>query len=455
MLMILGSAIKTSSSLAQAADASKLASAVKNTVNSAVQAGRIAGVSIAVVRGQDTLLNQAYGKADLELDVPMPDRAVYEIGSMTKQFTAAAILHLSEAGKLALDDEIGDYLPRYSKALRGVTLRRLLDHTAGMVSLGVARADFRATMRLPAPKDSIAQAYGALPLEFAPGTSIAYSNTGYFFLGLVIEAISGKPYATYLADEFFTPLGMRDTHYCSGSAIVPRRAHGYTSAADGLRRAEFFEYDAWFAAGALCSTSSDLLRWSAALHGGKVLGRDAYRELITPGRLTDGTPLRYAKGLRVSDIAGHRAIHHGGTLAGSASEMAYLPDDSLTVVVLMNTMSSALRPAAILENVVRGVVGVRPLKAAAAPAPAAEYVGEYRTMRDGKPLVLTIATDSVGVTIRSGSSRAVPLTYLGADTFGRDGDNTRWIFVREAGRVVRLRVDDISATSTAERVAGM
>ena len=438
---------------AQSRDPARIAAAVDAPIQRALQSGRLAGATIAVVKGRDTLLMKTYGRADVEHDVPTPDRAVYEIGSLNQQFTAAAILQLQERGRLSLNDPIGRWLPDAPEAIRAIPLRRLMDHTSGIAGARSAHPEFQALFDRPIPRDSLVSLYGRKPLLFVPGTSISYSNTGYFILGMVIEKASGMPYDRYVRENLFARAGMRDSRYCGDTMRAGAPVRGYDSDGQTLRPAAHVDLRWPFSAGSLCATAGDLVAWTRALHGGRILSPAAYRQMTTPGALADGTPLRYAMGLGWNDVAGHRAIGHAGSIAGFSSQVVYFPDDTLTIVVLLNTLSPTVRPSEAVAGIARMVLGARPLAGVPLGGRAAEYAGDYRVPRDGGEVTLTFAADSAGgLTISPNGRGAYPLVYLGGDTFGREGDGTRWIFTRQRGRVTGVRVDDITESAAGPRV---
>ena len=439
---------------AQVADRARAAAVVDSIANAALATGRAAGLSIAVVRGRDTLVLKGYGKADLELDVATPERAVYEIGSVTKQFTAAAVMQLVEQGKLSLDDDVTKHLPSYPTQGQKVTLRRLLDHTSGIKGYTELQ-EFGAIATRALPRDTLVALFSTRPFDFAPGAAQAYNNSAYFLLGLIVEKVSGQSYAAYVKEQLFARAGMADSRYCSNDEVVQRRAHGYQPGPGGagLRRASYMDHTWPYAAGSLCSTAGDLVAWTQALHGGRILGPATYRQFLTPGRLDDGTPLRYAMGLVVNDsIAGHAAIHHGGDIPGFSANLTYLTGDSTTIAVLMNT-GGPVRPDAIAQAIVVALLGDRTPKPLAWKGRAADYAGEYRGIGRGREQVIAIAADSAarGMSVRVNGGPAQPLAFLGGETFGRGP--VRYTFVREGGRVTKVRSDARSVTSVATRVA--
>lgn len=435
---------------AQRSDRAATVAAIDSIARDALKDGRAAGLAVAVVRGRDTLLLKGYGFADLELDVPTPDRAVYEIGSMTKQFTAAAVLQLAEQGKLSLDDEITKYLPTYPTQGRRVTVRRLLDHTSGIRSY-TEIASFGRIAGRTLPRDTLVAMFAAEPFDFEPGEAAIYNNSAYFLLGLIVEKASGMPYGDYVKANLFDRAGMADSFYCSNSRVVKRRAHGYQFAGtNGLVRPQPVDHTWPYAAGSLCSTAADLVAWNQALHGGRILSPASYRELIAPGTLNDGTRLRYAKGLALSDVAGHRAIHHGGAIPGFLSSGIYFPEDSLLVVVLANT-TGPVSPDDVSEAIAARVLGRVAPRTQPFSGDLAQLAGTFKGVGRGRPLELQFAAADGTLTVQRSPGRPQPLLYVGGDTFAAADGGPRYTFVREGGRAVRVRADQVSGYSVLTR----
>lgn len=314
----------------------------------ALASGQLAGMTIAVVRGRDTLVLKAYGNSDLEHGRATPNDAVYQVGSITKQFTAAAILQLAQQGKLSLDDEVTRFFPAYPTRGHRLTLRHLLTHTSGIRPYE-STLEFARIILLSLPRDSLVAAFSAATFDFPPGERMQYSNAGYFLLGLVIERVTGTSFERYLKEHLLRPAGMRHSAYCN-NALSPRYARGYEPDEQGLRPTRRLDLTWPFAAGGLCATARDLLAWNAALHGGRILGPSAYQEMIAPGALADGTPLRYAKGLALDTIFGHPVLAHSGSMPGFLAALQYFPRDSVSVVVLMNT-AGPIMPQAIARAI--------------------------------------------------------------------------------------------------------
>jgi CubicO group peptidase (beta-lactamase class C family) len=295
---------------------------------------RIPGLALAVIRQGQVIKMQGYGLANVELDVPVTPDTVFELASVTKQFTATAIMRLVEEGKVGLDDPIRHYLPHTPDAWQGITVRHLLTHTAGLASLeagfhalyaGGARTNYTtAEMFEAATKD---------PMSFEPGERWQYSDVGYFLLGIVLEKASGQRYHEWMTEHFFQPLGMTATSVLDQWAILKHRASGYTLR-DGqlvhIRRHAQVELPSHYG---IFSTVKDLVTWEAALTGGHVVKPSSLKQMWTPVKLHDGTSHPYGFGWGVDERRGHRLISHTGI---TGTEYTRLPDDGLTVIVLTN-----------------------------------------------------------------------------------------------------------------------
>jgi CubicO group peptidase (beta-lactamase class C family) len=398
-------------------DREALGRQLDSLAGSGVLENRAVGLVAAVVRGTDTLLLKGYGKADAEWDVGMTVDAMFEIGSVTKQFTAVAILQLRDEGKLSLDDGITKWLPDFDTRGNTVTLRRLLDHTSGIKGLteipefGILSSNSRY------PRDSAYALINRYPFDFRTGEAQIYNNSAFWLLGLVVEKASGMSYEDYVEKKIFAPLGMTRSMYCNSNEHVERRAHGYGVQNGVIRRAPGNVHTWPFSAGSLCSTAGDLVTWLRALHGGKVLSAKSYAEMTTPSKLNDGTPLRYGMGIGVGkDVRGLEFIGHGGSIAGFAAEAAWYPDADLAVVVLMNTTSN-LDPGAVAGELAAEILPwTRPtLKQFAGDA--TRLVGRYTGPSRGRPMTIEVTQTQQGVAFSVNGSPARPLPWIEELTF--------------------------------------
>jgi CubicO group peptidase (beta-lactamase class C family) len=431
---------------AQRPDRARIEALTDSVVAAALATGQVAGMSVAVVRDRDTLVLKGYGRADLEFDVPTPPAAIYEIGSLTKQFTTTAILQLAEQGRLSLDDDLSKHLPDYPLHGRRVTIRQLLDHTSGIASY-TSLPEYESLSVHALTPDSIVAFFSSRPFDFAPGEAMSYNNSGYFLLGRIIEKLSGESYADYVVKHLFEPAGMRDSRYCSERAVLKGRAHGYALGPSGFVRAAYLVHTWPYAAGSLCSTVGDLVAWNRALHGVKLFSERSYRELVTAGTLADGMRLRYAKGVAVDSLHGRRAVHHGGDIEGFTSELRWFPDGAVTIAVLMNSQGP-VRPQAVASAIGTALFGAPAARSSPSRGPMSDYVGEYRSGADGGSMALMIELDDAGsgLAMRLGRSPAAPLVHAGKDTFDAPdapGGSVRFTFLREAGQVTALRFDPV------------
>ncbi len=313
------------------------------------------GTVLVTKRGQ-IVFDKAYGYADLEWQTPMTTDTKLRIGSMTKQFTAAAILLLEERGKLKTDDLIKTYLPDAPASWDKITIQNLLTHTSGLPNY-TAQPGFRTLMTQAATPAQIIALFRDRPLEFAPGSNWAYSNSNYFLLGLIIEKVSGQAYADFLRTNIWAPLHMDNTGYDLSAPLLPRRAHGYAWGPQGLENASYADMSTPFSAGAMYSTTHDLLTWENALFGGKVLSAASLKKMTAPYKAG------YGYGLFIYAEDGRAAIEHGGNINGFNSDMAHYPDDDVNIIVLDNieggtasTLHSSLLRLAHGETVTMPVV---------------------------------------------------------------------------------------------------
>jgi CubicO group peptidase (beta-lactamase class C family) len=301
-----------------------------------VDSSYIAGASVVVYYQGEKILDKSYGFASMELSVPMPQNPCFEIGSVTKQFTSAAILRLMEQGKLSLDDDIREYVDFDTKG-RNVTINHLLNHTSGIASYTEIPA-FRSLSIQKYERDSLLRVVEQSPFLFEPGEALIYNNSGYFLLGLIIEKVSGISYEEYLNEQFFTPLGMSHTFYSSNTKVIPGKVYGYHYTRNGLIQKPYIDHTWPYAAGSLASTTNDLLQWMRTMHEGRLFSDRLYELYITPGELNDGSKLRYAMGLTNFSDYGHPVISHGGGIHGFLSDTRYYTEDDLYIICLVNTM---------------------------------------------------------------------------------------------------------------------
>ena len=338
---------------------------------SALAAGPAAGMSILVVRGSDTLAIAAHGLADLEHEVPATPQTVYRIGSLTKQFTAAAIHQLAEQKRLALDDAIGTHLPRLPDAWTRVTVRQLLNHSSGIPNFSKAGPRWAARARRDLPYDSLIAVVRDAPLDFASGTAYGYSNTGYYLLATIVERVSGKTWPEYVAERLAGPAGLGSSRSCALRAIVRHRAMGYTPVRGTLMNHMPLSLQNTLGAGDLCSTVGDLVAWQKALASGRVVSAESYRAMTTPEG--PAAPMRVGHGLSIDTLGGQRRVAAGGETNGFTARVVHLPAESLSIAVTVNSNGPWARHVA--DNLARSYLGLPlaptppPRAGTATPAP--------------------------------------------------------------------------------------
>jgi D-alanyl-D-alanine carboxypeptidase len=382
---------------------SELVTKIDSLAQDALAHAPVAGFSIAVVWHGHVVVAKGYGLADVDAKTPAAATSIFRIGSITKQFTAAAILQLATAGKLSVDDPLGKYLPDFPYG-KQITLRQLLTHTSGLKDY-TSLPWFDEHMGEAFPRAELVAKIAAEPLVFEPGTKWSYCNSGYYLLGLVIEKVSGQSYADYVKQHVLAPAGLADTAYCPQAQDYPRAAHGYQVKDAKLAPAAPLDMAHPYAAGSLCSTAPDLVAWMNALAHGKVVDAAAWKQMTTPVTVA-GQARPYGFGLFVSDLGGHKQIGHGGGINGFVSALEYYPDDDLYIAVLVDTESPLADQLA--GSIARAALDVKepPVKdEPIEPATAAALVGKFNFPDVGTALVFEAEKGQVWVHNEGGAGR--------------------------------------------------
>lgn len=310
-------------------------SAIDEDVAGMLKAAHIAGATVLVARDGGVVYARAFGKRNVAGGLSAGLRTEYEVGSITKQMTAAAIVQLSETGKLQLDAPLATYLPDAPHA-RDVTIRQLLTHTSGIPEYMAALPD-KTALRRPATFDSLVGSIAGKPLDFSPGTKFAHSNTNYILLGRVIEVVSGERWADYANAHLFGPAGMHETSTVSREPKLAQMATGYAFAKGRLQPAIRFD-DSWASsAGDVVTTAGDLAKWNAALASGRIVSRSDYQLMMRPQLLANGSSSGYGFGEYVDTYRWQpRTLAQGDTFGFDAADQ-YFPDRHVRIIVLANT----------------------------------------------------------------------------------------------------------------------
>ncbi|HEX6085370.1 MAG TPA: serine hydrolase [Thermoanaerobaculia bacterium] len=404
------------------------------------------GAAVLVSKGGTPLLRKGYGMADLELGTKMPADGVLRIGSITKQFTAVAVLQLVESGRIALQDPVTKYLPDAPVHGKSITIEHLLTHTSGIPSY-TEKAGFGKRGAEELTPQQIIDVIKDDPLVFDPGTKWSYNNSGYILLGMLIEKVSGMPYAEYLEKNVFPRAGLQNTRYDDTRDIVPKRVPGYHRVKGKIVNAQFLSMSIPYAAGALLSTVDDLARWNSAVAAGKVVDRKLLDKAWTPYRLAGGEATGYGYGWRPATIAGERVIHHGGSIHGYTSHAMWLPERDLYVAILTNDQSLDPDYAATLlalEAAGNSWLG-REVKATGLDA----YTGVYRV--DEKTRRRIFVEEGKLWSQRDGGQRS-EIFPVGNDEFRFRESFSSIRFERDAaGKVTAMTLDSSGTKSRAEK----
>jgi len=315
------------------------ADSVDDILKQTMAQGKIPGLTYAVVKNGRVVKAGALGSANLETLVPARRDTVYEIGSMTKQFTAACVLMLVDEGKLSLDDPIGKYVKDLPDIWKDISIRRLLSHTAGVKdylgSFSISRTEY-------VRPEAIVEKVGAAPLDFQPGEGWSYSNTGYLLATLLVEKVSGEPLADFMKERIFKPLAMSHTGPSNPDTVIPNRARGYAWNGKAYLNTPAINPSLGTGAGFLVSTVDDLARWDAALLQGKLLKPETMAEYTKAVPLNNGNSSHYALGWFIHSDRGVSLVEHGGNTAGFSAEIYRVPSAKTSVILLTNAAGQGL-----------------------------------------------------------------------------------------------------------------
>lgn len=407
-------------------------------------------VVVLIDKGGKTIYSGSFGTANIEHDLKPTADTPYAIGSITKSFTAFAVLKLVDEGRIDLDAPVSQYLSDYNGAAADVAVRHLLDHTNGIPNY-TAMNELRPRFEREAfSRSEMVDTFEGLPLEFEQGDKFNYTNSGYYLLGLIIESVSGQSYYDFLEQNVFEPLGMEDTSSGDDRNIVPGRAGGYALSETGFENGAFWSHLVPYSAGSLVSTANDLVRYRRGISASDVYS-ESLRELVeTTYPLNDGTENIYALGgLVIGEFEGHRKIAHAGDIWGFSSNHAYYPDDDVTIIILTNRQADAPSTSSFEQKVARVVFDVpQPeiLNLDIDPEVLETYAGDYdlHPFIFGPPRYGFAVSDgklhlSFGGVAAGGPM--IPLLAQGDGVFRTPFDD-EWIFEfksdDDSGKIVRL-----------------
>ncbi len=314
------------------------------------------GVAVIVTQAGEVIYRKGYGMANLELGVQIQPDMVFRLGSITKQFTAVAILILLEQGKLALDDSITKFLPDYPTHDHLITIEHLLTHTSGIKSYTTI-PEWWSLQTKDFTVSELIDFFKYQPMQFAPGKQWIYNNSGYILLGAIIEKISGLTYGEFIQQHIFDVLGMKHSYYDVAQRIIPQRVCGYQTGANGYLNANYLSMTQPYAAGSLAANVDDLAIWDAALYTNKLVPQKTLQQAFTTYKLIDGSLTNYGYGWFISDYEGHRLVEHSGSINGFSTHAIRVPDDQIFVAVLSNSESKGSVIQQLIVKIVALTIG--------------------------------------------------------------------------------------------------
>ena len=405
------------------------------------------GVSVLVAKNGKAIYSNAFGIANLETGLKADPKNVFEIGSITKQFTAVAILMLVEQGKLSVDDNITKYIPDYPTQGKTITVHHLLNHTSGIQSYtGMAR--FKTLARTDMTPTALIDTFKNEPMEFDPGTQFKYNNSGYILLGHIIEVISGTSYENFIQANIFDTVGMTNSYYGSMAKLIPNRARGYSETETGYRNADYLSLTLPYAAGSIMSTTSDLLKWQNAISANTLIKRNTLENAINGSTLTSGEVISYGYGWIKGDLNGSATVEHSGGIFGYSSNGIYLPEEDVYVIGLTNCDCGNVGD--IVSNVAAMVIGKPFAKKEDAitlsDAQLRTWVGAY-TFDGGVVRHITLKDNQL-YSQREGSTN-LEIYPMTATNFIFDGGATTYDFSTENGnRMATMTANGTAMTGT-------
>lgn len=399
------------------------------------------GLAVLVAKNDKVIYRKAFGYANLELDVKLKPEHIFRIGSITKQFTACAILKLAEEGKLSLQDEITKFIKDYPAHGHTITIEHLLTHTSGIKSYTGMKEWTEEVRRKDFKVEELIDFFKKEPMDFAPGEKYSYNNSAYFLLGYIIEIVSEKTYEDYLNETFFKPLGLENTSYDNTSRTIKNRVAGYQKNGDVFENADYLSMTQPYSAGSLISNVDDLYKWYTAVMNDQVVSAPSREKAHSSYVLTDGKATGYGYGWGLGKIQGTPMIQHGGGINGFLTASLYLPEEKVFVAVFSNcncnppgTTAFKLAAAAIGKPFKQEEIALKKDK-------LSEYTGVFESENNGRRTLIMTA-DSLMFVMPSGSrERLIPYA---TDRFFIKDNLTDFVFSRDT----RGNIESLTANST-------
>lgn len=416
------------------------------------------GVMVIMTRDRETILASGRGQSDLASGAAITSATLFPLGSITKQFTAATILLLAEDGLLSLDDPLSKYFPGWPQPSGSATIRQLLGHTSGIADFSKVPGWIARNRHRDFTTQQLLDVMRPLGSKAAPGVEFEYNNGGYVLLGAIIEKVAGRPWHEEMARRIFVPLGLSSIAYGADGVPHPGLATGHERQGDAQVPVRLSNLSVAGAAGGLVGKPHDVARWNAALHSGRLLEPASYAEMISPGRLADGSTTAYGFGLRLQRLRGLPALVHGGALAGYRADGIYVPDRKLFVGVFGNSEAAAVDGGDLmlrLGSLAAGSPLPEPRRVPVDHTAVEPLLGTYMVGGDPRPRTFL---ERDGRYFLSLGSLEMELAPGGPGRFYRLPAGLTWFdFKRMSDGAVVMEINDVSETAPriAKRTGGV
>jgi CubicO group peptidase (beta-lactamase class C family) len=397
------------------------------------------GCEVLVAKHDQIIYRKAYGNANLELNVALNPDMVFNLASITKQFTAVAILQLVEQGRISLLDSLQKYIPDFPSKGHTITIENLLTHTSGVKDYMqldypnsyMERLDYR-------PKQLI-DSFKNYALEFEPGTKFSYSNSGFYLLGYIIEKVSGKRYQEYMQDNILKPLGLTHTYFDSAGIIIPNRVNGYQKDDTVFKNEDYWSPTIEYAAGGLISNVDDLFKWHKGLYSYQILKKESLLKAFTSFQFKDGTPTGYGYGWFLKTSNGIKSIEHAGGIPGFVSNEIYFPAEDIFIAILCNCGTA---PIDELSVNISGIVIGKPLQTDVKVDAKTldKYVGVYKLSIDTSRTI-TMLKKNNQLFAKASDTEIFPIVFQSDTKFQfKNILNANCEFISVNGKVTKISV---------------
>ena len=320
-------------SIQSSVDAQSIESKIDSLLNEKYADNSTGGVYFISKNGVP-IYKKAFGHSNLELETPMSVDNVFEIGSITKQFTAISIMMLVEQGKIKVSDPVSAFIPEYPNG-DIITIHHLLTHTSGIRDF-VKVKGLNKIAKEELTAEEMVDFFKNEPMDFQPGEKFEYNNAGYILLGYIIELVTEKSYAEFVSEQIFGRLDMTDSYYASHQTIIPNRAYGYNQKNGELINNRYISFSIPFSSGSLMSTVDDMFKWQEGIKNNVLINEETTSMVFRDYHLNDGSPINYGYGWHIKSLNGSKSYQHGGAIFGFKSMGVYLPEEDIYVIALTN-----------------------------------------------------------------------------------------------------------------------